>query len=139
MKVRRMAIVVGVAVLALFVIPRASFAAAGSGRIPVTDYTLRYTWHGFTPGYTGLHLYSDHSFTTDDGADGSWQYDMSSQTIDIQFATGCLPLYEGQLKGGTASFKGTQVCTDGSGGYGRWGAKAATGPTGSHGSSSQPG
>ncbi len=43
MKVRRVAIIVGVVVLGLFVIPKASFAAAGSGRIPMTDYTLRYT------------------------------------------------------------------------------------------------
>jgi len=109
---------------------RASFA---SGHVPVTDYTLYFTWHGFGTGATGLHLYSDNSFTTDDGAQGYWKYHQPQKTIDIQFTTGCLPLYEGRVKGGTAAFKGEMACTDGSGGYGTWTAEGAQGPVGSQG------
>jgi hypothetical protein len=92
---------------------------------------------GFTRTGTGAMLGLAPVLPRASFASGYRKYHRPSQTIGIQFTTGCLPLCEGQLKGGTASFKGTQACGDG---YGRWGAKSAEDPIGSGGTgSSGPG
>jgi hypothetical protein len=95
--------------------------ALASGGLPTgitRDYTLQFHWHGFPgAGTTGLHIYPDGTFTTDDGSVGHWRYDAG--TIDLQITVGCRPLYVGH-RAGSGLFRGRQLCTDGSGGYGRW-------------------
>jgi hypothetical protein len=90
------------------------------------DYTLNFQWNGDGSGTTGLHLNRDHTFTTDDGGTGTWSYDKSTRTVSIQYTVGCLPLYTGHKT--RAGFSGTQACTDGSGGHGRWQATKVAAP-----------
>ncbi|HYT30349.1 MAG TPA: hypothetical protein VEN82_06195 [Actinomycetota bacterium] len=122
---RRMLILVPFMALGLLVSMAMAPAIASPQRV-AGDYTLDFQWDGYPPGSTGLHLSADHSFTTDDGGAGTWSYSKSTKTLKMQYTVGCLPLYTGHKT--RAGFAGTQACTDGSGGTGRWHATKGAAP-----------
>jgi hypothetical protein len=106
-------------VVLLLLIPSTVFAFGSvDGKFPA-HFALTFCWDGWPCGQTGLHIYKDGTFNTDDGAVGFWTFVRETGYGALDITVGCLPLYEG-FKGEGWHFDGEMNCRDGSGGHGTW-------------------
>lgn len=83
------------------------------------DWSMDYTWDGYSTGYTVVSFYTNGTFATDEGQYGIWEQD----GLDISFTytgpSGANAEYTGKIDFGGQTMGGDMVDPDGPS-YGTW-------------------
>jgi len=84
------------------------------------DWSMDYTWDGYSTGYTVISFYTDGSFETEEGQYGIWE----QEGLDISFTftgpSGANAEYSGTIDFGGGTMGGDMVDPDYPPTYGTW-------------------
>jgi hypothetical protein len=115
------------AVVFLSIVATGTASAGILNRFLVGQWDMSYDWDcDGTTAQTTWTLNSDGTFSSSGGGTGVWT--QRGRSVDLQYNTGCMPLYSGRLQS-LKSMSGTMECTDGTSGSGCFNATKIEGTT----------